>query len=320
MSVIQPFSSCGDAVGVPDDDLRGPDADALARRKSLFQETSKERVERITLGAAWSVLPKRIDRLPRLARLVMQDLLTADAALPDPARTPDVPELVGIAHDLSVPSLLEAYRRGLFPHGHFGPTKWLSPPERCVLFIEDFHMPKRLKRLMRQDRYTVTFDRDFEGVIKACAGKREGRWHVTWITPRIMRAYAALYDAGHVHSFEVWNSDGALVGGGYGVAIGRVFFTESQFSHADNTSKLGFAVLNRHLAQWGYALNDGKWPTPTILDMGFRVIPRREFLQILAETTGEGGRSGRWCVEAGPKAVADWNPNESAAAYQAAAR
>jgi len=86
LSVFQPFSSCGDAVGVPDDDLRGPDADALARRDSLFQETSKERIERVALGAAWSVLPKRIDRLPRLARLVMEDLLTADATLPDPRR------------------------------------------------------------------------------------------------------------------------------------------------------------------------------------------------------------------------------------------
>jgi leucyl/phenylalanyl-tRNA--protein transferase len=175
-----------------------------------------------------------------------------------------------------------------------------------VLFLDEFHMSKRLRRLMRQGRYTVTFDRAFEAVIKSCAGKREGRWHLTWITPRIMRAYAALHDAGHVHSFEVWNGDGELVGGGYGVALGRVFFTESQFSHEPNTPKLGFSVLNWHLAKWGYVLNDGKWPTPTILDMGFRMIPRDRFLQLLTEDAQSGGRPGSWTVEAGPETVALW--------------
>ena len=82
---------------------------------------------------------------------------------------------------------------------------------------------------------------------------------------------------------------------------GASFSPSRSFRTPDNISKLGFAVLNWHLAQWGYALIDGKWPTPTILNMGFRLIPRREFLRILAETTGGGGRSGRWCVEAGPK-------------------
>jgi leucyl/phenylalanyl-tRNA--protein transferase len=161
---------------------------------------------------------------------------------------------------------------------------------------------------MRQGCYSVSFDRDFEGVIKACAGRREGRWHITWITPRIMRAYAELFDAGHGHSFEVWNQAGALVGGGYGVALGKIFFTESQFSHEPNTSKLGFSVLNWHLAKWGFVLNDGKYPTPTIVDMGFREIPRAEFLRHLAEGASAAGKPGRWQVEAGPETVADWQP------------
>ena len=131
-------------------------------------------------------------------------------------------------------------------------------------------------------------------MIKTCAGKREGRWHVAWLTPRSMRAYAELFDAGYVHSFEVWNQDGALVGGGYGVAVGDTFFTESQLSNEPNTSKLGFAVLNWHLAKWGYGLNDGKRQTPTILDMGFRLIPRAEFLRHLAAGAESPGRPGRW--------------------------
>jgi len=302
---------------LPEGALIGPDvapqADRQARRDALFQETLAETLQRVVLGTAWSLQPERIDRLVPLAKLSIAHLFEPSDKLPDLAKTPDAGELVGIADDLSAANLEEAYERGLFPHAHFGPTKWLSPPERCVLFFEDFHISKRLRCFMRQNAYTVTFDRDFEGVIKACAGKREGRWHLTWITPRIMRAFAALHDAGIVHSFEVWNRDGELVGGGYGVAIGRVFFTESQFSHEDKTSKLGFSVLNWHLAHWGYVLNDGKWPTPTILGMGFRMIPRSEFLHILGKDAGESGESGRWTVEVDPKVVADWHPGHSGA-------
>ncbi len=277
-------------------------------RETLFHETIVEKFQRVVLGTAWSPKPQRIDRLLPLARLSLARLFKSNKTLPVLAETPDVGDLVGIADDLSVATLAEAYAKGLFPHCHFGPTKWLSPTQRCVLFFDDYHMSKRLKRLMRQGTYTVTFDRDFEGVIAACAGKRDGRWHLTWITPRIICAYADLFDAGLVHSFEVWNRDGKLVSGGYGVAIGRVFFTESQFSLEANTSKLGFSVLNWHLAKWGHGLNDGKWATPTITDMGFRMIPRTEFLRVLGEDAGEGGKPGRWTVEATPEEVASWQP------------
>ncbi|MEZ5828570.1 MAG: leucyl/phenylalanyl-tRNA--protein transferase [Hyphomicrobiales bacterium] len=288
--------------------IPAPPLERLRRRDALFRETLGEAVQRILLGTAWSLQPKRLDQLLSLARLSIAHLLEPRDDLPDLTKMPGAGELVGIADDLSVATLAKAYARGLFPHAHFGPTKWLSPPERCVLFFDDFHMSKRLRRLMRQDVYTVTFDRDFEAVIKACAGKREGRWHLTWITPRIMHAFAALYDAGLVHSFEVWNRDGALVGGGYGVALGRVFFTESQFSWEDNTSKLGFSVLNWHLAKWGYGLNDGKWATPTILNMGFHMVSRAEFLRLIGKNAGEGGKSGRWTAEADLESITGWQP------------
>jgi len=165
-----------------------------------------------------------------------------------------------------------------------------------------------LRRELRRGRYTVTFDRDFEGVIAACAGRRSGRWHLTWITPRIMHAYAELFDAGHAHSFEVWNEAGELAGGGYGLALGGSFVTESQFSREKNTSKLGFTALNFHLARWGFAFNDGKQMTPTCHDMGFREIPRQEFLARLAQAEQAPGKSGRWQVEADLAAVADWQP------------
>jgi leucyl/phenylalanyl-tRNA--protein transferase len=279
-----------------------------ALRANLFRESPLETLERVVLGLAWALKPDRAATLPPYLRRWTKNLFAADGALPAADASADPDGTVGIVNDLSVPTLLEAYRRGLYTAGHFGSLAWTAPAERCVLFFDEIHIAKRLRRLMRQERYTVTFDRAFERVIKACAGRREGRWHVTWITPRIMRAYAALYDAGHVHSFEVWNADRALVGGGYGVAIGRVFFTESQFSLEANTSKLGFTVLNWHLNEWGYLLNDGKKPTPTILDMGFRNVPRAEFVRLLADGTALGGKSGRWQIDADAARVAGWEP------------
>ena len=288
--------------------FQGRPAPVLGRDK-LLHETPFETLERVTLGIAYTLNVHGVRGLTSYWRRWLSECIVPQRALPDPECPFDDHARVGLVHDLSVPTLVTAYERGLYTAGHCGTLAWMSPPERCVLFLDEFHMAKRLRRLMRQDHYTVTFDRDFEGVIKACAGRRQGRWHVTWITPRIMRAYAALYDEGHVHSFEVWNTMGALVGGGYGVALGRIFFTESQFSHEDNTSKLGFSVLNWHLARWGYVLNDGKNPTPTILDMGFRSIPRTEFLRRLAENAGSGGKPGHWQVEVDPKLVADWQPS-----------
>ena len=112
---------------------------------------------------------------------------------------------------------------------------------------------------MRKTDYRVTFDKAFDEVIKACAGRVRGARSASPGSRRqIMRLYAELHDLGYAHSFEVWSADGRLVGGGYGIAIGRVFYTESQFSRESNTSKMGFASLNYHLAKWGYVVNDGK--------------------------------------------------------------
>ncbi len=291
------------------DQIRFSASAGADRRAALFREPPTAVLERWALGLAWALMPSRVSGVPNLLKLCFRELLAPDYALPDPERAlARPPGLAGIAHDLSVPTLVAAYRRGLYPLGHVGPPKWWSPPQRSLLFFDELHIAKRLRRQMRQARYTVTFDRDFEGVIAACAGERAGRWHLTWITPRIMRAYAALFDAGFAHSFEVWNERGELAGGGYGVAVGNAFATESQFSHETNTSKIGFALLNWHLAHWGFAFNDGKLMTPTCRDMGFREIPRRDYLARLAQAERGPGKSGRWQVEADVAAVADWQP------------
>jgi leucyl/phenylalanyl-tRNA--protein transferase len=293
-----------------------PDA---ARRARLFRETPRDWLERHLLGVAWALTPGRIAGLPGLAGMVARDLVARPAGLPDPAAALARPDgLAGIAHDLSVPTLIEAHRSGLYPFCHVGPMKWWSPAQRCVLLFDEFHIARRLRQQMRQGRYTVTFDRDFDGVIKACAGRRPGRWHLTWVTPAIMHAYAALFDAGHAHSFEVWNAAGALVGGGYGVAVGGVFVGESLFSAEPNTSKIGLTVFNRHLAKWGFAFYDAKLLSPTLASLGFRLMPRREFLDRLGEAVQQPGRPGRWQAEEDVRVVADWQPGRPTAAQPAA--
>lgn len=296
------------------DRLSLPQTAATSRRDALFRESLRDRAERWALGAAWALMPARISGLPNLLKLCATEFLAPDYALPDPAHAfANPPGLAGIVHDLSLPTLLEAHQRGLFPFAHLGPIKWWSPQMRSLLFFDELHIAKRLRRQMRQGQYTVTFDRDFDAVIKACAGTRTGRWHVTWITPKIMQAYAAAFDAGHAHSFEVWNEKGELAGGGYGVAVGNSFVTESQFSREPNTSKIGFTVLNWHLAQWGFSFNDGKMLTPTTRDMGFREIPRADFQKLLANAAKNSSRIGRWQTEADLAKISEWQPHAKAA-------
>ncbi len=283
-------------------------APVAAQRAALFRETPAETVERWALGLAWALKPERIGGVPSLARILLADRLTRPHGLPDPTAA-NAAGICGVAHDLSVPTLVEAYRRSLFPFAHVGPRKWFSLAERCVLFFDETHIAKRLRPHFRKGRYRVTFDTAPDDVMKACAGRREGKWHLTWITPPMLHAYAALFDAGRMHSFEVWNGRGALVGGGYGVAVGSVFFTESQFAHEPNASKLGFTLLNWHLQRWGFTLNDNKWPTPTTLHMGFRGIPRAEFLTH-TRAPDLPGSVGRWRPEADLPTVADWRPGE----------
>jgi leucyl/phenylalanyl-tRNA--protein transferase len=281
-----------------------------ARRAALFRESLFETVERIALGTAWALRPRRIAGLPALGQLWLMDRIAPLAGLPDPNQPYNAGGLCGLVRNLSPRTVIEGYKRGLFTFAHYGPLKWVSLPERCVLSFDDFHIATNVRRFLRQGRYTVTFDRDFEGVIKGCAGRRRGQRHLTWITPRIMRLYAELFDAGYAHSIEVWNADGELVGGSFGLAIGGAFFGESQFSGEPHTSKIAMAVLVRHLAKWDFAFADGKWETPTLRDMGFRCIPRDEFLKRLPGAIAAPQRTGRWRVEDDLAAVAAWKPNQ----------
>lgn len=268
-------------------------------RRRLFRETPAETAMRWLLGTAYSLQPKRAADVPFLLWHMARDLIHGGTRVPDPARTRARPDSFGgVCRDISPETILAAARLGYFPWCHFGPLKWWTRSRRMLLVPADFRIAKHARRLMRKNVHRVTFDRAFAEVMRACAGRRRNRPGLTWITPQIMRLYARLHDMGHAHSFEVWNAAGELVGGGYGLAIGRVFITESMFSLESNASKIGFAALNYHLARWGYVVNDGKDWAPTLEEAGMQLVTRAEYERVLAEHAHAGGRTAPWAVEA----------------------
>ncbi|KTC34706.1 leucyl/phenylalanyl-tRNA--protein transferase [Pseudomonas sp. ABAC61] len=188
--------------------------------------------------------------------------------------------LLAAGGDLSAERLVQAYRHGCFPWFSEGqPILWWSPDPRTVLFPDELHVSRSLGKLLRKQRYQVTFDQDFAAVISACAAPRtyaDG----TWISEAMQQAYLRLHQQGHAHSVEVWDQ-GTLVGGLYGLAMGQLFFGESMFSRADNASKVGFATLVEQLKAWGFVLVDCQMPTDHLHSLGARAITRTEFADYL---------------------------------------
>lgn len=204
-------------------------------------------------------------------------------SLPSPAQALHEPNgLLAAGGALTPEWLLHAYRHGIFPWYTRGqPILWWSPDPRTVIFPDELHVSRSLGKLLRQQRYRVTFDQDFAAVIQACAAPRayaDG----TWITESIQSAYQELHARGYAHSVEVWDN-GELVGGLYGLAMGRLFFGESMFSRADNASKFGFATLTRQLQAWGFVLIDCQMPNDHLHSLGARAIPRSEFAGFLRD-------------------------------------
>lgn len=188
--------------------------------------------------------------------------------------------LLAAGGDLSAQRLIAAYRHGCFPwYQGEQPLLWWSPDPRTVLFPSELHVSRSLAKCLRQQRFQVTFDQDFAAVIRECAGPRNYT-DGTWITDAMRSAYQQLHEMGLAHSVEVWH-DEQLVGGLYGLAMGRLFFGESMFSRADNASKVGFVTLVRQLQQWDFVMIDCQMPTTHLQSLGARSIPRSEFAAAL---------------------------------------
>lgn len=190
--------------------------------------------------------------------------------------------LLAAGGDLSTARLLAAYRRGIFPWYSPGqPVLWWSPDPRAVLFPNEFRMTRSLAKTLRNRGFESAMDRDFRGVIEACAAPR-ARGLGTWITPEMMAAYVDLHRRGFAHSFETW-LDGTLVGGLYGVRLGRVFFGESMFSRERDASKVALARLVELSLAEGIVVIDCQMASRHLESLGARQIPRSRFQLLLRE-------------------------------------
>jgi leucyl/phenylalanyl-tRNA---protein transferase len=197
-----------------------------------------------------------------------------DAALRDP------PGLLAAGGDLRIERLLAAYRRGIFPWYSPGqPVLWWSPDPREVILPHEFHMSRSLLRVRRVRGFEWRENRDFAGVVAACAAPRE-RSPGTWITAEMQSAYCALHSRGYAHSYEIWRA-GRLIGGVYGVRLGAVYFGESMFSAEPDASKAALAGLVEHSGQLGIQLIDCQLPSAHLRSLGSRAMPRAQFLRFL---------------------------------------
>lgn len=211
----------------------------------------------------------------------LQWLDAEDLAFPDLASALPSPNgLLAVGGDLRPERLLRAYQAGIFPWFEAGqPILWWSPDPRMVLFPAELHLSRSMQKFLRAHSWRISSDTAFEAVIAACAGARAGS-DGTWITPAMAEAYGALHRAGHAHSVEVWEGE-QLVGGLYGIAMGKVFFGESMFSRRSNASKLALADLAGKLLVAGYRLIDCQVANPHLASLGAREISRQEFGSLL---------------------------------------
>jgi leucyl/phenylalanyl-tRNA--protein transferase len=231
-------------------------------------------------------------RLPRLGADPASPFPPLEAAL----REPD--GLLAAGGDLSPPRLLRAYARGIFPWFSPGePILWWSPDPRVVFDTARFRLARRFRRALRDSEWRLSADTRFDEVMRACALiPRNGQEGGTWIGPEMLCAYGELHRLGHAHSIEVLDGE-CLVGGLYGVAVGRMFFGESMFSAESGGSKVALAALVQRLAGWGWPLVDAQVSNPHLISLGARTLPRAEFAARVAELAALPGRTGPWTGE-----------------------
>lgn len=224
-------------------------------------------------------------------------ILPADPSAPFPPASAalDMPEgLLAIGGDLSPVRLLNAYRHGIFPWSSAGqPLLWWSPDPRMVFRTDGVHLSRRFRRELAGSVWRVHADHAFGAVVARCARAPRPGQDGTWITPDMEAAYATLHRLGHAHSIEVMAGD-RLVGGLYGVAVGRMFFAESMFSDASGGSKVALAALARRLAAWGWPLIDAQLENPHLRRMGAEAWPRTRFLAAVASLADAEAPPGGW--------------------------
>lgn len=204
--------------------------------------------------------------------------------------------LLAAGGDLSPARILAAYRRGIFPwFGEGDPILWWSPDPRMVLYPAQIKVSRSLRKALRRDDYEVRVDTSFRQVMEACAGPRNGQ-PCTWILGAMIDAYCALARIGHAHSVETWR-DGQLIGGLYGVSIGRAFFGESMFSRAPDASKIALVHLARQLERWQFGPIDCQMRTAHLASLGALEISRASFSRQLEQLVHYPQPSGSWTFD-----------------------
>ena len=224
-------------------------------------------------------------------------------AFPDVEQALSEPDgLLAAGGDLDPERVLAAYRRGIFPWYDEGqPILWWSPDPRCMLRPDELHISRRLKQTLRKSQAQWRCNSKFSAVIQACAGERKSQ-QGTWITRDMIAAYERLHADGWAHSIEVWDDD-ELVGGLYGLSIGRVFFGESMFSARSNASKMALVGLAKHMRESGLEIIDCQVVSQHLVTLGASIIPRSDFVQILNQACSPATAHTNWPVE--PIAVAE---------------
>jgi leucyl/phenylalanyl-tRNA--protein transferase len=217
-------------------------------------------------------------------------------AFPDPETALRDPNgLLAFGGNLAPQRLIAAYTRGIFPwYSEGDPLLWWSPDPRCVFATDGVRVSHSLAKSLRKCSWRWSIDRAFEDVMRACAAPRHGQ-QGTWITPDMQVAYTHLHLLGYAHSLEVWDGD-TLVGGIYGVAVGRMFSAESMFSLHTNASKVALLALARTLGERGFPWIDAQVPNPHLLSMGAHTLPRKRFLAELAHLVAEAPSQDWPCV------------------------
>lgn len=223
--------------------------------------------------------------------------LPPQLVFPDP-QLAEPSGLLAVGGDLGADRLLLAYQMGIFPwFGAGQPILWWSPDPRTVLHCSDIHVGRSLRKRLRQQPYRITLDQAFTEVIRHCALTPRPGQDGTWITPEMARAYGELHQRGFAHSVEAWDSENQLVGGLYGVCIGRMFFGESMFAKAADASKLAFVHLVKQLEVWGIPLIDCQMPTDHLARFGAVDMGRDEFLEQVRYLTEQPGKPGGWSFD-----------------------
>jgi leucyl/phenylalanyl-tRNA--protein transferase len=227
-------------------------------------------------------------------------MLTRELTFPSPERA--TPEgIVAFGADPSPERLLVAYASGIFPWPHRDlPLLWFSPDPRFVLEPGRAHVPASLRKRIRRGEYEIRADTAFREVMLGCSAAPRPGQDGTWITTEMIEGYEALHRLGFAHSIEAWRG-GELVGGLYGVALGRMFTGESMFARAPDASKIAFATLLGNLVVWDYAFVDCEVYTDHLARFGAEEWPRRRFLAELAAALEAPTRQGRWMLDLDPR-------------------